>query len=141
MRLARESRDASRARDDAAHGSKATAETGWASGGAAGAAVNAILSRILYDAQRSPDKVAELKYQLGNLCRGIPDLPKFVGPIRVENLFMGKCVPQVLAARLPAASAGDAAAAPWDGECWRTEDRAPPPSSRLNSEAWRRSRS
>ena len=32
MRLARESRDASRARDDAAHGSKATAETGWASG-------------------------------------------------------------------------------------------------------------
>ena len=115
MRLARESRDASRARDDAAHGSKATTETGWASGGAAGAAVNAILSRILYDAQRSPDKVAELKYQLGNLCRGIPDLPKFVGPIRVENLFMGKCVPQVLAARLPAASAGDAAAAPWDG--------------------------
>jgi hypothetical protein len=115
MRSARESRDASRARDDAAHGSEATAETGWTSGGAAGAAVNAILSRILFDVQRSPDKVAELKYQLGNLCRGIPDLPKFVGPIRVEKLFLGRCVPQVLAARLPAASAGGGAAAPWDG--------------------------
>ena len=38
MRLARESRETRRgARDDAAHGSKATTETGWASGGAAGA--------------------------------------------------------------------------------------------------------
>ena len=57
------------------------ADAGWASGGAAGAAINALASRIFFDMQRSPEKIAEVTEQLAGLCSGIPDLPRFVGPI------------------------------------------------------------
>ena len=91
------------------------ADAGWASGGAAGAAINALASRIFFDMQRSPEKVAEVAEQLTGLCSGIPDLPRFVGPISVSNVHLGKSTPQVLAARLPPAAKPGTAAAPWDG--------------------------
>ena len=108
---------------------EATAETGWTSGGAAGAAVNAILSRILYDMQRSPDKVAELKYQLGNLCRGIRTCPSSSDPSASRTCSWGdacrRCSPRVCPRR------ARAEAPPRRGTeaCWRTEVRAPPPNS------------
>ncbi len=142
----------SRAKDEAAFSEKAffsekaanatdaanaSAKTAWASGGAAGAAVNAMLSRVLFDMQRSPNKKAEIRHQLGNLCKGVPDLPKFVGAITVgEEMSLGRSVPQVSAARLPECAASAKAkakantredddegngsgaslsAAPWDG--------------------------
>jgi hypothetical protein len=88
-------------------------EVGWSSGGAAGAAINALTSRMIFDMQRSPDKIAEMTWILGKLVQSIPDLPKFVGPIAVDRVCLGKSVPQVLAARIPNAAA--ASAAPWDG--------------------------
>ena len=77
------------------------ADAGWTSGGAAGAAINALASRIFFDMQRSPEKIAEVTEQLAGLCSGIPDLPRFVGPISVSNVHLGQSTPQVLAARLP----------------------------------------
>ena len=91
------------------------ADAGWASGGAAGAAINALASRIFFDMQRSPEKIAEVTEQLASLCSGIPDLPRFVGPISVSNVHLGKSTPQVLAARLPPAAKPGTSAAPWDG--------------------------
>lgn len=91
------------------------ADAGWASGGAAGAAINALASRIFFDMQRSPEKIAEVTEQLAGLCSGIPDLPRFVGPISVSNVHLGKSTPQVLAARLPPAAKPGTSAAPWDG--------------------------
>ena len=91
---------------NAADAANASAKTAWASGGAAGAAVNAMLSRVLFDMQRSPNKKAEIRHQLGNLCKGVPDLPKFVGAITVgEEMSLGRSVPQVSAARLPECAA------------------------------------
>ena len=91
------------------------ADAGWTSGGAAGAAINALASRIFFDMQRSPEKIAEVTEQLAGLCSGIPDLPRFVGPISVSNVHLGKSTPQVLAARLPPAAKPGTSAAPWDG--------------------------
>ena len=91
------------------------ADAGWTSGGAAGAAINALASRIFFDMQRSPEKIAEVTEQLAGLCSGIPDLPRFVGPISVSNVHLGKTTPQVLAARLPPAAKPGTSAAPWDG--------------------------
>ena len=95
--------------------SAAAADAGWASGGAAGAAINALASRIFFDMQKSPEKIAEVTDQLNGLCSGIPDLPRFVGPISVSNVDLGKSTPQVLAARLPPAAKPGTAGAPWDG--------------------------
>ena len=91
----------------------AVSEVGWTSGGAAGAAINALAARILFDMQRSSEKHAEIKWVLGKLVQDIPDLPKFVGPISIDRVCLGKSVPQILAARIPSAAA--ASAAPWDG--------------------------
>ena len=65
--------------------------------------------------QRSPEKIAEVTEQLAGLCSGIPDLPRFVGPISVSNVHLGQSTPQVQAARLPPAAKPGTSAAPWDG--------------------------
>ena len=92
-------------------------EVGWSSGGAAGAALNGVFTRIIFDMQRSPEKIAEVRRDLSKLCEGIPDLPKFVGPISVTRVHLGENVPQIRAARLPhaASTANALSAAPWDG--------------------------
>ena len=90
-------------------------DVAWNSGGAAGAMINALASRIFFDMQRSPEKIAEVTEQLSGLCSGIPDLPRFVGPISVSNVHLGKNTPQVLAARLPPAAKPGTSQAPWDG--------------------------
>ena len=92
-------------------------EVGWSSGGAAAAALNGVFTRIIFDMQRSPEKIAEVRRDLSKLCEGIPDLPKFVGPVSVTRVHLGENVPQIRAARLPpiAPNANVASAAPWDG--------------------------
>ena len=92
-------------------------EVGWSSGGAAAAALNGVFTRIIFDMQRSPEKIAEVRRDLSKLCEGIPDLPKFVGPISVTRVHLGENVPQIRAARLPhaASTANASSAAPWDG--------------------------
>ena len=92
-------------------------EVGWSSGGAAAAALNGVFTRIIFDMQRSPEKIAEVRRDLSKLCEGIPDLPKFIGPISVTRVHLGENVPQIRAARLPhaASTANASSAAPWDG--------------------------
>ena len=98
-------------------GSGSAREVGWSSGGAAAAALNGVFTRIIFDMQRSPEKIAEVRRDLSKLCEGIPDLPKFVGPISVTRVHLGENVPQIRAARLPhmASTANASSAAPWDG--------------------------
>ena len=76
-----------------------------------------MFTRIIFDMQRSPEKIAEVRRDLSKLCEGIPDLPKFIGPISVTRVHLGENVPQIRAARLPhaASTANASSAAPWDG--------------------------
>ena len=106
-------RRASRTKD--ASDAPDVSDVGWSSGGAAGAAINALGSRIFFDMQRSPDEMKKVTEQLAGLCSGIPDLPRFLGPISVSDVKLGESTPQVLAARLPPAAKPGTSAAPWDG--------------------------
>ena len=100
----------------AAASALAMRELAWSSGGAAGATINALLSRVLFDALRDAEELEKIRRDLDALLADVPDLPKIVSPPRIERVTLGKATPQIVSARVPAnATADDVSAAPWDG--------------------------
>lgn len=89
--------------------SKGTASSG---AGAAGAAINALGSRLLFDMFRDERWQTEQTEKLVNKLNNAPGTPKFVGAFEITHIDFGTTVPQFISARVPSFASSSA---PWDG--------------------------
>ena len=96
-------RDESMRRDASAGGSHA---------GMAGATINALGSRLLFDMFRDERWQREQTEKLVNKLNNAPGTPKFVGVFDITHIDFGSTVPHVISARVPNFTSSSA---PWDG--------------------------
>ena len=96
-------RDESMRRDAGASGSHA---------GMAGATINALGSRLLFDMFRDERWQREQTEKLVNKLNNAPGTPKFVGAFEITHIDFGSNVPHVISARVPNFTSSSA---PWDG--------------------------
>lgn len=96
-------RDESMRRDASASGSHA---------GMAGATINALGSRLLFDMFRDERWQREQTEKLVNKLNNAPGTPKFVGAFEITHIDFGSTVPHVISARVPNFTSSSA---PWDG--------------------------
>jgi len=89
--------------------SKGTVSAG---AGAAGAAINALGSRLLFDMFRDERWQTEQTEKLVNKLNNAPGTPKFVGAFEITHIDFGTTVPQFISARVPSLASSSA---PWDG--------------------------
>lgn len=89
--------------------SKGTVSSG---AGAAGAAINALGSRLLFDMFRDERWQTEQTEKLVNKLNNAPGTPKFVGAFEITHIDFGTTVPQFVSARVPSFASSSA---PWDG--------------------------
>lgn len=89
--------------------SKGTVSSG---AGAAGAAINALGSRLLFDMFRDERWQTEQTEKLVNKLNNAPGTPKFVGAFEITHIDFGTTVPQFISARVPSFASSSA---PWDG--------------------------
>ena len=85
---------------------------GTSAGGAAGAAINALGSRLLFDMFRDERWQNEQTQKLVNKMNNAPGTPKFVGTFEITHIDFGTAVPHIISARVPSFSSSSA---PWDG--------------------------
>ena len=83
-----------------------------AGAGAAGATINALGSRLLFDMFRDERWQLEQKEKLVNKMNNAPGTPKFVGTFEITHIDFGSTVPHIISARVPSFSSSSA---PWDG--------------------------
>ena len=85
---------------------------GVSAGGAAGAAINALGSRLLFDMFRDERWLKEQTAKLVHKMNNAPGTPKFIGEFEITHIDYGSTVPHIISAKVPSFSSSSA---PWDG--------------------------